>query len=353
MIPLDSPLLAGNEKKYLNECIDTNWISWQGKYVSQLETALAEYCQTRYSVSIVSGTNALILALQALGVGAGDEVIVPTFTMSASCFPITTVGAKVVWVDTAPNSLNSSAEQIAKKITDKTKAIIVVHLYGIPVDVEAVNKIANGIPVIEDAAESLGAEINGRRVGGIGMIGIHSFHNKIIGSGEGGAITTNNPALYEKILKLRVPVENNDGGNLITLNNRMSNLAAAVALAQLENIEKLIFRRRYVAHLYKQYFSLTEIRLFDEKQNARNVYWRYQISQTKIAPAELCNKLRERDIEARPVFTPMHLHPVYNTNEHFINAETVSQTTVDLPSGPSITDKEVLYVAEAVKELLE
>ena len=353
MIPLDSPLLTGNEKKYLNQCIDSNWISWQGEFVSKLEKALSVYCQTKFCASIVSGTNALILALRALGIGPGDDVIVPTFTMSASCFAVTSVGANIVWVDTAPNSLNSNADEIRKKITKNTKAVMVVHLYGTPVDVEEVNKIANGIPVIEDAAESLGAEINGRRVGGIGTIGIHSFHNKIIGSGEGGAITTNDPKLFERVLELRVPAENNDRGDILTLNNRMSNISAAVAYAQLENIDALIFRRRYVAHLYTQMYALTDVRTFKEESNCKNVYWRYQIQQTKVPIDKLCETLKNKGIQARPVFRPMHKHQIYKSENTFPNAEYIASTTIDLPSGPTITDKEVFYVAKTVRSIID
>jgi perosamine synthetase len=350
MIPLDSPLLLGNEKLYLNQCIDTNWISWQGEFVSKLERDIAAYCGTKHGITVVNGTYALIIALQALGVGKGDEVIVPALTMSASTFAISAVGAIPVWCDTAPNSLTMDVCDVQKKITAKTKAVMAVHLYGYAVDMPALLAITDplNIPVIEDAAESFGAIVAGKPVGGWGTIACHSFHNKIIGSGEGGAITVNDDRLAALCFDLRTPPPDNAGGVVFALNNRMSNLAAAVALAQLEQIDTLIASRRRVAKLYDQCFAGMDI--FKERPNETCVYWRYQLLVDNNI--QLVEQLKTQGIESRPIFTLMNNHPFYNNTVSLPNSELVSSRGIDLPSGPALTDQQVKYVADTVKALL-
>jgi len=350
MIPLDSPLLNGNEKLYLNQCIDTNWISWQGEFVSKLETDLAAYCGTKHGITVVNGTYALIIALQALGVGKGDEVIVPALTMSASTFAISAVGAIPVWCDTAANSLTMDVNDVRLKITAKTRAVMAVHLYGYAVDMPALLAITAplNIPVIEDAAESFGATVAGKPVGGWGTIACHSFHNKIIGSGEGGAITVNDDTLAARCFNLRTPPPDNAGGVVFALNNRMSNLAAAVALAQLEQISTLITSRRRVAKLYDQYFVGMDV--FKERPNETCVYWRYQLLVDDNI--QLVEQLKMQGIESRPIFTLMNNHPFYNNTVSLPNSELVSSRGIDLPSGPALTDQQVKYVADTVKALL-
>lgn len=347
MISLDSPLLVGNERKYLNECIDTNWISWQGKFVNLLEKEIADYCHTQFGVSIVNGTYALILALKALGVGEGDEVIVPTFTMSATPFAVTSVGATVVWADCSPGSLNAEADQIKEKITNKTKAIIAVHLYGTACDVQGIKNVAGCVPVIEDAAESFGAKINGQYVGGIGDMACHSFHNKIIATGEGGAVTLNNQKLFNKLKELRTPAENNAGGNILSINNRMSNITASLALAQLEKVDYLIDNRRRVASIYDNAFK-NNIHIIEEKSNQKNVYWRYQIFVDESIRDQLVENLKIKGIESRPVFSPMHRYPLYDSKEIFKNASRLSSTGIDIPTSPSLTTPQAEYVAETI-----
>jgi perosamine synthetase len=352
MIPLDSPLLDGNEKKYLNQCIDTNWISWQGEFVNKLETDIATYCGTKHGITIVNGTYALIVALRALGIGPGDEVIVPALTMSASTFAISSVGAIPVWCDTAPNSLTLDVADVERKINNKTKAVMAVHLYGYAVDMPALLRVTQplNIPVIEDAAESFGATIDGKPVGGWGTIACHSFHNKIIGSGEGGAITVNDDTLALRCLNLRTPPPDNAGGTVFALNNRMSNLAAAVALAQLERIDTLIASRRRVATIYNECFA--GMQFFTERANESSVYWRYQLLVDNNK--ELAVALKERGIEARPIFTLMSSHPLYkDTVVELPNSEYVSSRGIDLPSGPALTDSQIRYVADTVKELVQ
>lgn len=348
MIPLDSPLLTGNEKKYLNECIDTNWISWQGQFVNRLETEIAEYCGTQHGVAIVNGTYALVIALQALHIGPGDEVIVPTLTMSASAFAISAVGATPVWVDCLPDSLLMDPEDINRKITKRTKAIMAVHLYGHAVDITTIKQFKGHIPIIEDAAESFGAKHRGSVVGGLGDIACHSFHNKIIGSGEGGAITTSSDYLVDRVRNLRVPSPDNSTGTEFTLNNRMSNLAAAVAVAQLERVDEIITKRRRVAELYDAEFQSAGIETMQFSDFG--VYWRYQIFVNNNE--KLVAKLLAQGIESRTIFKPMHKHRYYQSTEVFPNAELISSRGVDLPSGPALTDEQIHRVIEAVKHAL-
>lgn len=356
LIPLDEPCLIGNERKYLNHCIDTNWLSWQGEFTGKLETQLAAYCNTKHCLAIVNGTAALVLALEALGIGPGDEVIVPTLTMSATAFAVTTVGANVVWADSTRNGLTISVEDVARKITDRTKAVIVVHLYGRAVDMESLLKITEprGCYVIEDVAEGLGAITSDKKAGGWGTIGCHSFHNKILASGEGGAITTNDDNLAKKIEELRTPPPDNFGSNIIVLNNRMSNISCAVALAQLERIEELIMRRRRLANLYDEFFRAAPgIHSFKERENERCVYWRYQIALTEDYPLtknDLVAKLWERKIFARPIFTLMSEHPYYKTlsSGEYPNAADVSSRSIDLPSGPNLTVEQIKRVANLI-----
>lgn len=355
-IPLDEPSLEGNEKKYLNECIDTNWISWQGAFVEKTESSLAKYCNSKHCLTIVNGTYALILALKALGIGPGDEVIVPALTMSATAFAVTEVEAKIIWADSSKHSFVIDPEDVAKKITPKTKAVMAVHLYGQPVDMESLLKVTEpkGIHIIEDVAEALGAVTSNKKVGGVGTISCHSFHNKIIASGEGGAITTNSEEIKQKIEELRTPPPNNNGSKVIALNNRMSNISCAVALAQLERIEELIDKRRKVAKLYDQHFKNSKgIEIFQEKEDQRWVYWRYQISLTKDYPLtkeELVEKLKRHNIEARPVFTLVCEHNQYKSEflNDCPNAVETSATSIDLPSGPHLTEEQVNYVADLI-----
>lgn len=356
ILPLDEPYLKGNEKKYLKECIETGWISWQGPFVTKTEKFLRDYCGTKHCLTVVNGTSALILALQALGIGKGDEVIVPTLTMSATSFAVTTVGATVVWADSVKDEFVIDPKDVESRITPKTKAVIAVHLYGRPAGMEELLKITKprGIAVIEDCAEGLGAMISNKKVGGLGTIACHSFHNKIVASGEGGAITVNDGTLFNKLSELRTPSPNNEDISGVILNNRMSNIASAVALAQLEKIEDLISRRRNVAKIYNQCFeNAPGIKIFKEKKNERCVYWRYQIALTDDYPLtkeELVVKLKKNNIVARPIFSLMSENPYYKrlSSGRYQNAAGISSRAMDLPSGPILEEKDVIRIANLI-----
>ncbi len=355
-ISLDAPSLTGNERRYLNECIDTNWISWQGAFGGRLERSISDYCGTRHGLAIVNGTQALVLALQALDIGPGDEVMVPTLNFSASAFAATAVGAEIVWLDCEPGRFTLDPRDVAKKLTARTKAVVAVHLYGWTVDMAGLLAVTapRNVPVIEDVAEAFGATVDGTRVGGLGRIACHSFHNKIIASGEGGAITLNDDALCATLRDLRTAPPDNSGATRLVLNNRMSNLAAAVALAQLERIDELVALRRRVAAQYDELFrGAPGLQTFRERGNERAAYWRYQLRLTGDYPLtnrQLAARLREQRIEGRPVFTLVHEHPLYKgrSSEAFPNASALSGSCLDLPSGPTLTPAQVSRVAACV-----
>jgi perosamine synthetase len=336
--------------------VDSNWISWQGAFVARTEAFLADYCSTRHALTVVNGTYALVMALQALEIGSGDEVIVPAFTMSATAFAVTTVGARCVWIDCAPHSLTLDADDVARKITDRTRAVVAVHLYGHAVDMERLLAITEPrcIAVIEDVAEAFGASAAGRRVGGWGTIACHSFHNKIIAAGEGGAITLNDNFLADRLKKLRTPSPNNFDNELITLNNRMSNIACAVALGQLERVDELIRRRRAVAAYYdERFFGVQGLSPFLSRSDEHCVYWRYSLqigSGYRLTRDELVFSLAVQGIETRPVFCLITEHPHYKKNNPgpFPHAEKIAASALDLPSSPMLTDDQMRQVADAV-----
>jgi perosamine synthetase len=360
-INLDAPSLEGNERKYLNECIDTGWISWQGDFVGRTEKYMREYCGSKHCLTVVNGTYAMVMALQTLGIGPGDEVIVPTLTMSASAFPVTSVGGKVVWVDCTKNGFVIDPEDLKSKITNKTKAVIAVHLYGRAVDMKALKQITEplGIPIIEDVAEGLGASFEGIMAGSSGDISCHSYHNKIVASGEGGAITLNDDRLYEKLITLRTASPNNYEMDSIALNNRMSNISSAVALAQLERIEHLIEKRRNVAKLYdKGLEGINGIKTYPENEKERCVYWRYQIGvlpEFRISKLELISELEKKNISTRTIFSLMSESPAYkNENDpasNYPNSLEATSLALDLPTSPILTDSQILRVIDAIKEL--
>lgn len=263
MIPVCTPLLSGNEKKYLLDAIETNWISSSGKYISKFEEAFAKYCKVKHGIAVTNGTNALHLALTALGIGKGDEVIIPNFTMIASAFAVCYTDAMPVFVDANKDTWNIDPKKIEEKITDKTKAIMVVHIYGLPCDMDHIKEIASkhNLKVIEDAAESHGAEYKGEKCGALGDIACFSFFgNKIITTGEGGMVVTNEDKLAEKCLyykNLCFPLggPRNYLHNDLGFNYRMSNLHAAIGLAQTEKANDYVEMRIKNNELYRKYLE--------------------------------------------------------------------------------------------------
>jgi perosamine synthetase len=366
VIPVCEPFIGEIEFEYVVDCLKTNWLSSKGKYIEEFERKFANYCSCQYGVTTTSGTTALHLAIVASGIGKGDEVIVPTFTMISTVFAIVYTGAKPVLIDSEPETWNIDVGKIEEKITPQTKAILPVHVYGHPCDMEPIEDIADkyGLYVIEDAAEAHGAEYNGRRIGGIGDIGCFSFYaNKIITTGEGGMIVTNNQEIAERSRSLKDLSFSKEKRFLhkeLGFNYRMTNIQAAIGLAQFNRIDELVEIRRKNAYFYNSLLKdIKGIRLPIEKEWARNVYWMYSIlikEDFGIDRDELIDRLREKGIEARTFFIPMHQQPVFTNmglfrGERYPVAEEFSQRGLYLPSGSGLTEEQIDYVCTTIKEI--
>ena len=366
MIPVCIPFIGEKELEYVFDCIKTNWISSKGKYVEEFERGFAEYCGCKYGVSTTSGTTALHLALASIGVGKGDEVIVPAFTMISTVFAVVYCGAKPVLVDAEPETWNIDVSKIEEKITDRTKVIIPVHIYGHPCDMDPIMKIAeeHDLYVVEDAAEAHGAEYKGRKVGGIGHIGCFSFYaNKIITTGEGGMIVTNDEEIAEKAKSLKDLAFSKERRFLHTdlgFNYRMTNIQAAIGLAQLERIDELVERRRKNAHLYNELLKDIEgIRLPIEKEWAKNVYWMYSIlveDKFGMSRDELMSELEKKGIETRTFFIPMHVQPVFQNmglfkGERYPVAEELARKGLYLPSSSGLSREEIEHICDEIRKI--
>ena len=360
-IPIAEPLMSGKEKEYVLDCINKNWISSKGDYVRKFEEEFSKYCNVKQGVSTTSGTTALHLCLESLGIKHGDEVIMPSFTMAATVFSIIYSGAKPIFIDSDPITWNLDVEKLEEMITDKTKAIMVVHTYGHPADMDPINDLAEDyeLHVIEDAAEAHGAEYKGQKTGSLGDVACFSFYaNKIITSGEGGMIITDNEELAENARMLGDMAfikEKRFFHPKIGFNYRMTNLQAAVGLAQLENIDKLIEIRRKNAQFYNSLLKDIEgLTLPPELNHVKNVYWMYSVlvtSKFKISRDDLMDKLAKYGIETRNFFIPMHKQPIFpRISGKYPVAENLSDSGINLPSGATLQKDEIGYI---VKKILE
>lgn len=367
-IPVNQPLLDGKEKQYLMECIDTGWISSEGPFIKEFELRFAEQVQRKHSIAVCNGSMALDAAIVALGIGLGDEVILPTFTIISCAAAIVRAGATPVVVDADPHTWNMNVEEVAAKITPRTKAIMIVHIYGLPVDVEPILKLADqhGLAVIEDAAEMHGQTYKGQPCGSFGDISTFSFYpNKHITTGEGGMIVTNDDRLAERCRSLRnlcfQPqkrfVHEELGWNL-----RMTNLQAALGLAQLERLEEFVGRKRRMGQLYTELLAdVPGIELpLAQTDYADNIYWVYGIVLKEEVPfdaVEAMQRLADLKIGTRPFFWCMHEQPVLQkmglfTGESYPIAERLARRGFYIPSGLALTLEEMQQVASAVRQIL-
>jgi perosamine synthetase len=362
-IPVNTPLLDGNELKYLTECITTGWISSEGPFVTTFENKFAKSVDREFAIAVSSGSAALDIAIRALDLGVGDEIIIPTFTIISPLQSLFIAGASPVLVDSDPMTWNMDVSQIESKITSKTKAIIVVHIYGLPVDMDPILEITKkyNLILIEDAAEMHGQTYKNKKCGSFGVISIFSFYsNKHITTGEGGMIVCNNQALAQKCSKLRnLAFEPNARRFVhyeIGWNYRMTNLQAALGLAQLEKIEEHVIRKREIGLLYYSYLkSLTKIKLPILKTSfAENIFWVFGlVCNTDQETDFVVNELLKKGIGTRPFFWCMHEQPVFNSMGMFINesyptAEHIARCGFYLPSGLGICNDEILYVSETL-----
>ena len=361
-IPVCAPLLAGNELKYVTEAISSGWISSAGNFVTQFENQFAQYLGRRYAVSVTSGTAAMHLACLAANIGPGDEVIVPTFTMIASAYAIVYCGAIPVFVDCLPGTLTLDPALLVDAISPATKAIMAVPIYGQPCDISAIRKFADrhSLALLEDAAEGLGSAANNKLCGSESAIaGFSFFANKLITTGEGGMVVTDSQSQHESLLKLRnmgFPLSGprNYQHECIGFNYRMTNLTAALGLAQLEQLPTLLELRRANAHHYNELLAthqhiITPI----EEPDTTNSYWMYGVQINGFSSKQrdqLIKNLKRSGIESRAFFVPMHQQPILLKTPHrligsYPVAEQISSRGLYLPSGPTLTKLERQYIA--------
>jgi perosamine synthetase len=358
-IALAQPDLGGNEGRYVQECIATSWISSHGRFISEFEAAAAELAGTKHAIATNNGTTALHLALVALGVGPGDEIIVPTVTYVATANAVIYCGATPVLVDVEPGTLNISLEDVARKITPKTRGVIPVHLYGVPANVSGLRELcdAEGLFMLEDAAEAHGATLDGRKVGSFGEAAIFSFFgNKIVTTGEGGAVTTNDDDLATKLRLYRgqgMDPAQRYWFPVVGYNYRMTNIQAAIGLAQLERFDEFISARAAIATRYLENFTAIgdEIELTSVPANASPVPWLQNVFlRDADAPrrAAMMGYLTEQHVDSRPVFYPMHVLPVFETDTPFPVADDWSARGISLPLHTALSVDDVDRVCDAL-----
>lgn len=366
-IPVNEPLFDGNEKKYLMDCIDTGWISSAGEYVTRLEEGVARYVGRKTGVSVCNGTAALEVAVDALNLPKGSEVILPAFTIISCGNAVIKAGLKPVLVDADPDTWNMDVTQIEDKITDKTRAIMAVHIYGLPVNMGPVLEIAKkyNLYVIEDAAEAIGVICNGKQCGSFGDISAMSFFaNKHITTGEGGMVLADDDLLLDRAGKLKnlfFDFERRYIHEEIASNFRMTNIQAAIGCAQLEKLDEHMKIKRAIGQKYNE--LLGEIEYFklptDKTSYADNMYWIYGmvIRDDVEADADLAMaKLKEMGVGTRHFFYPLHLQPAYNKlglfeGESYPVAENLAKKGFYVPAGMGITNEQIERVAECIKKI--
>jgi len=366
-IPVNEPQLDGNEKKYLAECIDTAWISSEGPFVRRFEDEFAVRVGRKHGIAVTNGTAAIDAAVEALGIGPGDEVILPTFTIISCVMQIVRSGATPVLVDSDPLTWNMDVAEIESKITSRTKAIMVVHIYGLPVDMDPVLELCQryDLKLIEDAAEMIGQTYRGKPCGSFGDISTVSFYpNKHITTGEGGMILTDDDDLTEQCRELRNLcfklgkrfVHERLGWNL-----RMTNLQAALGVAQLERLDEFLEKKRWIGQRYNELLTdLPGVQLpLARTHYAENIYWVYGLvldDSVQFDAEEAISRLAKLGVGCRPFFYPMHQQPVLRElglfeDENYPVAERMYQRGFYVPSGLALTEEQILHVSESLKQV--
>ena len=368
-IPVNEPMLDGNEKKYLLECIDSGWISSEGPFVKLFEERFSTKVGRLHGIAVANGSGALDIAVQALRLGAGDEVILPSFTIISCAAAVIRAGATPVLVDADPHTWNMNAEQVAVKITPRTKAIMVVHIYGLPVEMEPIIDLArkHNLKIIEDAAEMHGQTYRGKPCGSFGDISTFSFYpNKHITTGEGGMLVCDDPDLAERCRGLRnlcFQSQKRFVHEELGWNYRMTNLQAALGLAQLERLDEFVGRKRSMGLRYSGLLTQIDgLELMPAKTDyAENIYWVYGVVLKDSVPFdadEAMRRLGTRGIGTRPFFWPMHEQPVFQrmglfAGESYPVAERLARRGFYIPSGMSLTDGQMEKVAYEVTTMMQ
>jgi perosamine synthetase len=376
MIPVNEPLLGERELEYVSECVRTGWISSAGRFIEEFEDKWAGYCGRRYGVAVSNGTVALQVAAACLDLKPGDEVIMPTFTIISCALAVLYNGGVPVLVDCDPRTWCMDANQIRNKITARTRAIMPVHIYGHPVDMDPILQLAEekGLALIEDAAEVHGAEyLSGRhtsypswrRCGSFGTLSCFSFYaNKLVTTGEGGMVLTDDANLAEKARSLRNLCFHGDRRfhhEELGFNFRLTNLQAALGVAQLQRISEIIDRKRWIGQEYnRQLHDIENLQLPVEEPWAKNVYWMYGIvlsEESGMDAAGFAQKLKQHGVETRPFFLGLHEQPVFHRRglflrERYPESERIARQGLYVPSGLALTQEQISQVTEAVREVL-
>ncbi|MBA3015891.1 MAG: DegT/DnrJ/EryC1/StrS family aminotransferase [Proteobacteria bacterium] len=367
-IPVNEPLLNGNEKRYLSECIDSGWISSEGPFVARFEKEFAATVSRRHGIATANGSGALDVAIAALGLGPGDEVIMPSFTIISCAQAIVRQGATPVLVDCDQANWNMDADQIEAKITPRTRAIMAVHIYGLTSAMEKILDLANRyhLKIIEDAAQAIGQHHNGQPCGSFGDLSIVSFYpNKHITTGEGGMVLTDNQELADRcraLINLCFQPQKRFVHKELGWNYRMTNLQAAVGCAQLEQLSRHVARKREIGHLYNTLLCDCPVqRPLPSAHGTENIYWVYGLVLPDDAPlsaTKAMSRLSTKGIGTRPFFWPMHQQPVFLQmglfqDHHLPVSERLARQGLYLPSGLAITDTQIQYVADEVKRILQ
>jgi len=364
-IPVAEPVLREEELANVVDAVRSGWISSLGRYIPEFERDFASYCGAAHGVAVASGTAALHLALVAVGVGPGDEVLVPTLTFVATAGAVRYCGARPILVDSSPETWQLDTRELEAKVSARTKAVVPVHLYGHPCDMDPILELAarRGFAVVEDAAEAHGAEYRGRRVGALGTVGCFSFYgNKIITTGEGGMCLTNDPVLAERLRLLRdhgMDPKRPYWHEVVAYNYRMTNLQAAVRVAQVKRLPALVGKKRTIARWYAECLAplarAGRIRLHPEAPWARGVFWMYSVllADTPVTVDHVRSHLSDRGVDSRPFFHPVHTMPPYAGGERLPVAEALATRGLNLPSGAGLEREQVERVARALAEALE
>lgn len=358
--PVYQPNLSGNEKKYVQECLDSTWISSKGKFINQFENDFSKFTGIKNSISVSNGTVALHVALLALGIGKDDEVIVPTFTYIASVNAIHYTGAIPVFVDSDPQSWQIDTKKIEEKISSRTKAIMAVHIYGHPCEMTELLKIVNkhNLFLIEDCAEAIGTYYDGKHAGTFGHISTFSFFgNKAITTGEGGMVCTNDDMIADLSARIKgqgLAKNQEYFHDIIGYNYRMTNICAAIGCAQLERIDDILTNKNRVAQNYINNLQRLPIHYHQAIGEVKHSYWMFTIlANNDIERTALRNFLKENGIETRPTFHPAHTMPMYKTEEKFEIAEDLGGRGINLPSYPDLTDSDIKFITDKIKAFYE
>lgn len=360
------PLITKNAKKYINDCIDSEWISSAGKYLEDFEKKWSNYCGADEGIAVTNGTSALQVAFKSLNLQPGDEVIMPSFTIISCATAIIEAGGKPVLVDCYPDTWCLNIEQMKEKVNNRTKAILVVHMFGHPAEMDPIIKIVkrHNLYLVEDAAEAHGATYNNKRVGSFGDLACFSFYaNKLITTGEGGMVLSNNKKLTKKIRSLRNLSFRSDRRfyhTEIGYNYRLTNMQAAIGISQIENLQNHIDIKRKNTFLYNNIIRKMDLplRLPSENENSKSVFWMYGVvlKNKKLNAKILAEKLENRGIETRPLFLGMHQQPVLKkmklfNNEKFPVTEELSRFGLYLPSGLKLNKKKINFICNVLKDI--